>query len=129
MLKMAPCWLLIVVPLVATTVFVPVSTIVPVLVNVPDRTRVEFPEIVSAPALVTLPATLLAFHCKTPPVKSRVAPPAPVPVKAGLKMILDDKSTAPEPEPANVPEKLPHKATVPGRAALMVSAPLPLPPP
>ena len=62
------------------------------------------------PVLVTFPATLPAFHCKTPPVKSRVAPLAPVPVKAGLNTILDDKSTAPEPEPANVPEKLPLKA-------------------
>ena len=99
------------------------------LVSVPDRPRVDVPEIVSVPALVTFPATLLAFHCKTLPVKSRVAPLTPAPVKAGLNWTLEDKSTAPVPEPAKVPEKLPHKATVPPAAALMVSVPLPVPPP
>ena len=125
-LKVAPCSLLICVPVAQEIVPVPVSKIVSVLVSVPDRPKVDVPEIVSVPALVTFPATLPAFHCKMPPVKARVAPLAPVPVKTRP---FEDKSTVPEPEPPNVPEKLPLRATVPGIVALMVSVPLPLPPP
>ncbi len=108
-LKEAPGSLLIVVPVAALIEFVPVSRIVPVLVNVPERFKLWFPEIVSVPALVTIPATLLTFHCKTLPVKSRVAPLVPAPVNAGLNWAVEHNWTAPgpEPEPANVPEKLP----------------------
>ena len=99
-LKVAPCSLVIMVPVLAETVPVLESRIVSVLVSVPDRPKVDDPEIVSVPALVTFPATLPAFHCKTPPVKARVTPLAPVPVKTRP---FEDKSTAPEPEPATFP--------------------------
>ena len=86
----------------------PVSKIVSVLVSVPDKPKVDVPEIVSVPSLVTIPATLLRFHCKTLPVKSRVTPVVPAPVKAKPSAVEHNSTKpAPEPVPPSVPEKLP----------------------
>jgi hypothetical protein len=69
--------------------------------------------------LATVPPRVPPVHCKTPPAKFNVAPLLPVPVNP-------DNWTAPEPEPANVPEKPPLRLTIPPVPALMIAL---LPPP
>ncbi len=122
--KVAPDWLSIVVLMaLAKMLFVPVTAMEPVLVRVPVRYRLPpLVAIKSAPLLVTVPARPGPFctgaHCKTVPVKLRVAP---APVKS-------DSWTAPAPEPVSVPEKLPPRMTVAPVPALTIPGP-PLPPP
>ena len=89
-LKVAPCSLLICVPVAQEIVPGPVSRIVPLLVSVPDRLKPDDPEMVSVPALVRAPAREPALHSLPLPAAEIVPLPLIVPLAKVRFPLIDN---------------------------------------